>query len=180
MKFPGIVLAVVAVTLAAPATSNAQANRPGFPTTNVQARSEQSHDDVCGVRTLRGTYTFAASGFNIVAGVAQPKAIVEVIEFNGDGTLSVPAATLSANGVIIRTVQWDRHLYRRGRLLGNHPLRRSGLRHLRFAGCRNDLDDPEQSKHRHAGDGDTDIARPRPALTSSSTVRSTSYRPAKD
>ena len=54
----------------------------------------------CTVRTLRGSYLFAASGFNIVAGVAQPKAIVEGIDFNGDGTLSVPAATLSVNGAI--------------------------------------------------------------------------------
>jgi hypothetical protein len=56
----------------------------------------------CDVKTLRGTYVFSASGFNIVAGVAQPKAILEVIEFNGDGTLSVPSATLSVNGVIVR------------------------------------------------------------------------------
>jgi len=61
-------------------------------------------DHGCTLRTLQGTYVFSATGFNIVAGVAQPKAIVEVIRFNGDGTLSVPAATLSANGVIIRSL----------------------------------------------------------------------------
>ena len=61
-------------------------------------------DHGCTSRTLRGTYVFSATGFNIVAGVAQPKAIVEVIHFNGDGTLSVPSATLSANGVIIRSL----------------------------------------------------------------------------
>jgi len=103
MTFPGLILAVVAVTASNPTTSNAQATRPGFPVTNVQA-SQQSHDEGCGVKTLRGTYVFAATGFNIVAGVALPKAIVEVIEFNGDGTLSVPAATLSANGMIVRSV----------------------------------------------------------------------------
>jgi hypothetical protein len=57
----------------------------------------------CTLKTLRGTYVFAASGYNIVAGVAQPKAIVEIIDFNGDGTLSVPAATRSLNGVIARS-----------------------------------------------------------------------------
>jgi hypothetical protein len=67
------------------------------------ARADEA-DKGCSLRTLRGTYIFSASGFNIVAGVAQPKAIVEVIEFNGDGTLTVPAATLSANGVIIRSL----------------------------------------------------------------------------
>ena len=45
---------------------------------------------------------FSAKGYTIVAGVPQPKAIVEVIDFNGNGTLSVPAATLSVNGVVVR------------------------------------------------------------------------------
>jgi hypothetical protein len=103
MKVPGIVLAAIVVTISAPAMSHAQATRPGVPT--ATAPSEQSHrdDGVCGLETLRGTYVFGATGFNIVAGVAQPKAIAEVIEFNGDGTLSVPAATLSLNGVIVRS-----------------------------------------------------------------------------
>jgi hypothetical protein len=37
------------------------------------------------------------------AGVALPKAIVEVIFFNGDGTLDVPAATRSVNGAVARS-----------------------------------------------------------------------------
>jgi hypothetical protein len=68
----------------------------GFPVAEVERRA-------CTERTLRGSYVFSASGFNIVAGVPQPKAIVEVIVFNGDGTLDVPAATVSLNGVIIRS-----------------------------------------------------------------------------
>ena len=40
----------------------------------------------------------------IVGGVQQPKAIVEVIAFNGDGTLDVPAATVSLNGLIVRSL----------------------------------------------------------------------------
>ena len=55
-------------------------------------------------RTLRGSYVFSATGFNIVGGVQQPKAIVEVIAFNGDGTLDVAAATVSLNGVIMRSL----------------------------------------------------------------------------
>ena len=42
------------------------------------ARADE-RDNGCTLRTLRGTYVFSATGFNIVAGVAQPKAIVEVI-----------------------------------------------------------------------------------------------------
>ncbi len=56
----------------------------------------------CGPQTLTGSYVFTAQGFNIVSGVAQPKAIVEGIDFNGDGTLSVPFGTLSVNGFIIQ------------------------------------------------------------------------------
>ena len=44
-------------------------------------------------QTLRGSYIFATHGWNIVAGVAVPKAIVEGIRFNGDGTLVSPFAT---------------------------------------------------------------------------------------
>jgi hypothetical protein len=54
----------------------------------------------CGDHTLRGSYIFAASGFNIAGGVAQPKAIIEALEFNGDGTLTVPAVTVSINGAV--------------------------------------------------------------------------------
>lgn len=62
-------------------------------------------DNDCSFKTLtlHGSYVFAATGYNIVAGVAQPKAIVEAINFNGDGTLSVPAATVSLNGTIMRS-----------------------------------------------------------------------------
>jgi hypothetical protein len=62
-------------------------------------------DRGCSVDTLQGLYIFSTSGFNIdaVSGVAQPKAIVEVIRFNGDGTLTVPAATRSIDGVIGRS-----------------------------------------------------------------------------
>src|SRR5882672_10834593 len=67
------------------------------------ALADNDRDD-CTLKTLRGTYVFAASGHNIVAGVAQPKAIIEVIEFHGDGTLSVPAATRSVNGVVARSL----------------------------------------------------------------------------
>jgi hypothetical protein len=56
----------------------------------------------CSVHTLRGSYLFATHGWNIIGGVAQPKAIVEGIDFNGDGTLVSPFATVSLNGTILR------------------------------------------------------------------------------
>ena len=57
----------------------------------------------CGEYTLRGSYVFTAHGWNIVGGVAQPKAIVEGINFNGDGTLVSPYATVSINGTILHS-----------------------------------------------------------------------------
>ncbi len=57
----------------------------------------------CGLATLQGSYLFATHGWNIVSGVAQPKAIVEGIDFNGDGTLVSPFATVSINGTIIHS-----------------------------------------------------------------------------
>jgi hypothetical protein len=60
-------------------------------------------DDDCSTQTLQGLYIFSATGFNIVQGAAQPKAVTESIRFNGDGTLTVPAATASLNGTIVRS-----------------------------------------------------------------------------
>jgi hypothetical protein len=54
------------------------------------------------VQTLRGPYIFGTHGFDIVGGVAQPIALVEGINFNGDGTLVSPFATVSINGLILR------------------------------------------------------------------------------
>jgi hypothetical protein len=57
----------------------------------------------CSLGTLRGEYLFATHGYNIVGGVAVPKAIVEGINFNGDGTLVSPFATVSINGNILHS-----------------------------------------------------------------------------
>ena len=56
MKFTRIVLALAAITIAAPAISNAQATWPGLPTPIAQASSEKSNhdDDVCGLRSYAG------------------------------------------------------------------------------------------------------------------------------
>jgi hypothetical protein len=55
----------------------------------------------CTSSTLHGRYVLTARGFTITADGAQPKAIVEVIDFDGDNGLSVPSATVSLNGVIV-------------------------------------------------------------------------------
>jgi hypothetical protein len=57
----------------------------------------------CSEATLEGLYVFSASGFNIVQGLAQPKAVTELIRFNGNGTVTVAAATANLNGVVFRS-----------------------------------------------------------------------------
>jgi hypothetical protein len=65
------------------------------------ARADEA-ENRCTLKTLRGTYLLTARGYNIVAGVPQPKSIIEVVEFNGDGTAFVPAGTRSVNGSVFR------------------------------------------------------------------------------
>src|SRR5438128_1040647 len=69
------------------------------------ARAHDDDDDTnaCNNFTLHGLYVFTASGFNIISGVPQPKAIMELIDFHTGGNLTVPAATVSINGVISRS-----------------------------------------------------------------------------
>lgn len=55
-------------------------------------------DKVCSLRTLEGDYVFSASGHSLIAGAWMPKAIVESLHFNGDGTLTVTAATVANAG----------------------------------------------------------------------------------
>jgi hypothetical protein len=65
---------------------------PGFAAAEPTNRCR---DDI-----LRGTYVFTASGFTRAPNSGPgtpwvPKAIVEVLQFNGDGTLSTPAVTVA-------------------------------------------------------------------------------------
>jgi hypothetical protein len=67
---------------------------------NVAWADNDEHGRRCDTATLKGSYVFSATGFNIVGGVAQPKAIVELIDFHGNGALTVTGGTVSINGVI--------------------------------------------------------------------------------
>ena len=65
----------------------------------------------CAEIVLKGEYALTASGFTRVAGSPPgtpwvPKAILEILHFNGDGTLTTPAVTLANpfgdTGVIVQ------------------------------------------------------------------------------
>jgi hypothetical protein len=70
-------------------------------------------DDIvtCNLKTLRGVYQFAASGFNIVNGAAVPKAIIEKLVFDGRGGVLTPSVSLSVNGNIIQPPQGNPGVY---------------------------------------------------------------------
>ncbi len=59
--------------------------------------------DECTPALLNGLYVFTARGFSIPTppDPALPQAIVELIRFHGDGTVSVPGVSLSLNGTIV-------------------------------------------------------------------------------
>ena len=72
----------------------------------VLAGESRGHWHDCSVETLDGLYVFSGSGHSLVNGVWQPKAVVEFIQFDGDGTLTVPAATVAnraGDGTITRS-----------------------------------------------------------------------------
>jgi len=58
------------------------------------------HDnDECSRATLNGLYLFSATGFVTPPGVTPfPKAIVELIRFDGDGNVTTPAVTVAVAG----------------------------------------------------------------------------------
>jgi len=66
----------------------------------VPEGARAGHDD-CTVAELDGVYVFTANGFTTISPATtptSPKAIVEVIHFNGDGTAEASRATRSING----------------------------------------------------------------------------------
>jgi hypothetical protein len=65
----------------------------------VQQAHAQADPEGCSLATLNGVYVFDATGYNIVNSIPVPKAIVEVLTFDGNGTLT-SLATVSMGGVI--------------------------------------------------------------------------------
>ncbi len=100
---PWLRVGALAAVAAAAGAAGIGTAATGAADTQGRARAQGQAQRPCSLHTLRGSYIFTATGYTIVAGVAQPKAIVEAIDFHGDGTLLVPAATVSLNGVIARS-----------------------------------------------------------------------------
>ena len=91
---------VTTLLLATMLACTAQAS--GLESATAGAEEVEELHRSCSAATVRGLYVFTATGFNVVNGAAQPKAIIERIQFNGDGTLVLASVTVSINGNIIR------------------------------------------------------------------------------
>jgi len=70
----------------------------------------QAHAFGCSVALLDGLYIFAATGWGALPGTMAvdplpPKAIIEWIRFNGNGSLTSPGSTRSLDGMITQSTQ---------------------------------------------------------------------------
>src|SRR5947199_10274414 len=70
---------------------------PGTPATARAAADGQ----VCSVHMLRGLYLWTFDGFQNFGGNFAPKAIMQGLQFNGDGTTFNPFGTVNIGGTII-------------------------------------------------------------------------------
>ena len=100
MKTKLVKIAITSLTFVCALVCFAAAIAPGISATAQTA--DQLH--VCGVHTLKGLYLWTFDGYQNFGGQPVPKAIMEGIRFNGDGTLFVPFGTVNVGGTIITDV----------------------------------------------------------------------------
>ena len=67
--------------------------------TSTTARA--AADAHCGVHTLRASYLWTFDGYQNFGGNPVPKAIMQGIQFNGNGTFTVPFGTVNIGGFIV-------------------------------------------------------------------------------
>lgn len=80
--------------------------KPGHPASPKEnTHGQDEHATTCTLNTLKGTYLFAATGYNITTSgdVESRIALVESIDFDGDGRLT-SLATISINGQIFQNI----------------------------------------------------------------------------
>jgi len=70
----------------------------GTPATARAAANDRCHD---GVHILRGLYLWTLEGYQNFGGNPVPKALIQGIQFNGNGTLTVPFGTVNIGGFIV-------------------------------------------------------------------------------
>ena len=70
------------------------------PGTSATARAA-ADGQICSVHMLRGLYLWTFDGFQNFGGNFAPKAIMQGLQFNGDGTTFNPFGTVNIGGTII-------------------------------------------------------------------------------
>ena len=95
-KLTKMIMSSLAVACALVCLAAAVALGPG---TSATARA--ATDRVCSVGTLRGLYLWTFDGYTLLGGNYVPKAIMQGLRFNGDGTTFNPFGTVNIGGTIM-------------------------------------------------------------------------------
>jgi hypothetical protein len=71
-------------------------------TVGTSATAQSAPDArACSVRMLRGLYLWTLEGYQNFGGNPVPKDLIEGIQFNGNGTLTIPFGTVNIGGFIV-------------------------------------------------------------------------------
>src|SRR6266853_333587 len=70
------------------------------PGTSATARAA-ADGQVCSVHMLRGLYLWTFDGYQNFGGNPVPKALLQGLQFNGNGTVTVPFGTANIGGTIV-------------------------------------------------------------------------------
>ena len=71
------------------------------PGTSAPARAAADGGRVCSVHMLRGLYLWTFDGYQNFGGNFVPKAVMQGLRFNGDGTTFNPFGTVNIGGTVI-------------------------------------------------------------------------------
>ena len=77
----------------------------------AQSDAADNHAHACSAQTLRGLYLWTLDGYQNFGGNPVPKALLEGIRFNGNGTLTVPFGTVNIGGFIVIDVSGSTGTY---------------------------------------------------------------------
>jgi hypothetical protein len=72
-----------------------------FGTSGTVHAEADNHAHGCSVQTLRGLYVWSLDGYQNFGGNSVPKALLQGIEFHGNGTFTVPFGTVNIGGTIV-------------------------------------------------------------------------------
>jgi hypothetical protein len=82
-----------------------------FGTSGTVRAEADSHAHVCSEQTLRGLYLWTLDGYQNFGGNPVPKVLLQGIQFNGNGTLSIPFGTVNIGGFIVVDVSGSTGTY---------------------------------------------------------------------